>query len=276
MNVASGATVDLKGGGDIYAYEFISGIGGSRDVLSQFNSDSFSSNNGYQYPDGRQIYAIVPSLANAASAPFDPIYSANYSSLYGPSQVGERVYLNAAPGLAAGWYTLATPYDRPVEFTMPDDGAIHTLADLVNRGALITPRFPATTLPNFAFVHGGLALRNQTDGQLYRLSLGADLSVELQAPVSGAVAAPATPTARIEQGVLQFPDPAGALHSVTFSGTASAPMLSLGDATVTDAQRLRFTTTQLQLPNLDAGGYHALLLIQTAGGPQLAFGPNQA
>jgi hypothetical protein len=178
--------------------------------------------------------------------------------------------------LAAGWYTLATPYDRPVEFTMPDDGAIHTLADLVNRGALITPRFPATTLPNFAFVHGGLALRNQTDGQLYRLSLGADLSVEVQAPVSGAVAAPATPTARIEQGVLQFPDPAGALHSVTFSGTASAPMLSLGDATVTEAQRLRFTTTQLQLPNLDAGGYHALLLIQTAGGRQLAFGPNQA
>ena len=117
VNVASGATVDLKGGGDIYAYEFISGIGGSRDVLSQFNSDAFSSNHGFQYPDGRQVYAIVPSMANAAVAPFDPIYSANYSSLYGPSQVGERVYLNAAPGLAAGWYTLL-----PAQYAMLPGG----------------------------------------------------------------------------------------------------------------------------------------------------------
>ncbi len=106
INVASGSTVDLKGGGDVYAYEFISGTGGSRDVLSQYNSDSFSSNDGYQYTDHRQVYAIVPGLSSAAVAAFDPIYSANYASLYGPGQVGTRVYLSAAPGLAAGWYTL--------------------------------------------------------------------------------------------------------------------------------------------------------------------------
>ena len=106
ITVASGSSVDLKGGGDVYAYEFISGTGGSRDVLSQYNSDSFSANNGYQYSDHRQVYAIVPGLSNAEVAPYDPIYSANYAGLYGPSQVGSRVYLNAAPGLAAGWYTL--------------------------------------------------------------------------------------------------------------------------------------------------------------------------
>ena len=106
VNVAGGATVDLTGGGDVYAYEFIPGVGGSRDVLSQFNTDSFTSNNGYQYPDHRQVYAIVPGLANAPAAAYDPIYSANYSPLYGPSQVGQQVYLSAAPGLAAGWYTL--------------------------------------------------------------------------------------------------------------------------------------------------------------------------
>ncbi len=117
INVASGSTVDLKGGGDVYAYEFISGTGGSRDVLSQYNTDSFSANDGYQYPDHRQVYAIVPGLSSATVAPYDPIYSANYASLYGPSQVGMRVYLDAAPGLAAGWYTLL-----PAQYAMLPGG----------------------------------------------------------------------------------------------------------------------------------------------------------
>ncbi|MBA3811185.1 MAG: filamentous hemagglutinin N-terminal domain-containing protein, partial [Caulobacteraceae bacterium] len=104
--VQGGATVDLTGGGDVYAYEFVSGTGGSRDVLSRFNPDVFSGNNGFQYPDHRQVYAIVPGLSDAAAAPFDPIYSADYAGLYGASDAGKRVYLSAAPGLAAGWYTL--------------------------------------------------------------------------------------------------------------------------------------------------------------------------
>jgi filamentous hemagglutinin family protein len=106
--VTSGATVDLKGGGDVSAYEFVAGPGGTHDVLSQFNSSALTSNNGCQYPDCRQVYAIVPGLSSAGAAAFDPIYSANYAALYGPSQAGLSVYLNAAPtvGLAAGWYTL--------------------------------------------------------------------------------------------------------------------------------------------------------------------------
>jgi filamentous hemagglutinin family protein len=106
ISANTGATVDLKGGGDVYAYEFVPGTGGSRDVLNQFNPDPFSSNNGYQYPDGRQVYAIVPGLSSAAIAALDPIYSANYGALYGSSQAGLTVTLNAAPGLAAGTYTL--------------------------------------------------------------------------------------------------------------------------------------------------------------------------
>lgn len=109
--VNAGATVDLSGGGDVYAYEFVPGTGGSRDVLSRFNTDTYTGNNGYQYPDKRQIYAIVPSLSNSQAAPYDPIYSGDvysgsYSNLYQPSGVGSAVYLTGAPGLAAGWYTL--------------------------------------------------------------------------------------------------------------------------------------------------------------------------
>jgi filamentous hemagglutinin family protein len=102
----SGATIDLTGGGEVYAYEFVPGTGGSHDVLDRLNADQYSGNKGLQYPDGRQIYAIVPGLSNAPVAAYDPIYSASYGNLYSSSGVGQRVYLNAAPGLAAGWYTL--------------------------------------------------------------------------------------------------------------------------------------------------------------------------
>jgi len=106
VTTAAGATVDISGGGDVYAYEFIPGPGGSRDVLSQFNPDVFTGNDGYQYADHRQVYAIVPGLSDAAVSAYDPIYSANYGELYQAAGVGRRVYLEGGPGLAAGWYTL--------------------------------------------------------------------------------------------------------------------------------------------------------------------------
>ncbi len=103
--IKAGATVDLSGGGDVYAYEFIPGTGGSRDVLDRFNADQYSGNKGYQYADGRQVYAIVPGLA-APAALYDPLYSADYGNLYSASAAGRRVWLEAAPGLATGWHTL--------------------------------------------------------------------------------------------------------------------------------------------------------------------------
>jgi len=106
VNVDSGSTVDISGGGDLYAYEFISGTGGSHDVLDRLNNDPFSSSNGFQYPDGRQVYAVVPSISNAQTAAFDPIYSSQYSDLYSSSSAGKQVYLNNVPGLSPGWYTL--------------------------------------------------------------------------------------------------------------------------------------------------------------------------
>ncbi|QCI79948.1 hypothetical protein E6W36_11825 [Hankyongella ginsenosidimutans] len=120
ISVDAGAEVDLSGGGDAYGYEFISGVGGSRDVLNSVNTDVFSSNNydpdtgiGFQFPDGRQVYAVVPSCAMRqwrCRTPFfrtpTPVLPAPVTIPYASSQVGRRVYLEASPGLAAGWYTL--------------------------------------------------------------------------------------------------------------------------------------------------------------------------
>ncbi|PPD41636.1 MAG: filamentous hemagglutinin [Methylobacter sp.] len=83
-----GATVDLSGGGELYAYEFITGPGGSNDVLDA-NAAGFT-----------QKFAVIPSLGNAP-APYDPQESGS-SGL----TAGDSVYLSSGSNLKAGWYTL--------------------------------------------------------------------------------------------------------------------------------------------------------------------------
>jgi len=83
VNVKAGAVADLSGGGDLYAYEFIAGTGGSKDVLASAGT-----------------FAILPSLG-AAPAPLDQQYD-----LGSTLKVGDSIYLSGVPGLAAGMYTL--------------------------------------------------------------------------------------------------------------------------------------------------------------------------
>jgi filamentous hemagglutinin family protein len=97
-----GATVNLTGGGDLQAQEWIPGTGGSRDVLSRTNTSYANSTAGTQVPlyaDGRQIYAILPGY-NSQVAPYDATLSQPGMS------AGQSVYLAGGPGLAAGYYTL--------------------------------------------------------------------------------------------------------------------------------------------------------------------------
>jgi filamentous hemagglutinin family protein len=75
VDLAKGAVVDIAGGGDLYAWEFVPGPGGSHDVLATPG-----------------MYAVLP----------------GYGSTAPPSgtAAGERVWLAGGGGLAAGWYTL--------------------------------------------------------------------------------------------------------------------------------------------------------------------------
>lgn len=83
VDVASAATIDLSGGGDLYAYEFLPGLGGSIDYLGKSG-----------------VYAILPGYS-AKFAPVDPLYS-----LGSTLKPGSQVTLGAGSGLAAGTYTL--------------------------------------------------------------------------------------------------------------------------------------------------------------------------
>lgn len=94
VKLQPGATVDISGGGDVLAYEFIKGIGGSQDILGQAG-----------------VYAVMPSM-KGEYAPFDYSYNKIVdpknaaSSLDTDLKPGDAVYLSALPGLAAGTYTL--------------------------------------------------------------------------------------------------------------------------------------------------------------------------
>ena len=85
--VASGAVIDLSGGGDLYVYEFTPGPGGSRDVLAPASS-SVTAN----------VFAVLPGYGGAV-APRDFQYGQN-----GGLRAGDSVYLSGIDGLTAGYY----------------------------------------------------------------------------------------------------------------------------------------------------------------------------
>lgn len=91
-----GSVLDVRGGGDLLAYRFIPGTGGSRDMLGL---------------DG--AFAVIPGFQSAVApfAPFNP--SPVNDSLGGDAgyvsnglSVGDRIVLEASSGLPAGTYTL--------------------------------------------------------------------------------------------------------------------------------------------------------------------------
>lgn len=85
---AAGATIDLSGGGDMKAWEFLPGTGGSKDVLDPAVSPN--------------TYAVVPSL-KGAFAPYDLQSWQGVAGL----KVGDSIDLfDTVGGLAAGSYVL--------------------------------------------------------------------------------------------------------------------------------------------------------------------------
>ncbi|MGO9037842.1 MAG: filamentous haemagglutinin family protein [Steroidobacteraceae bacterium] len=91
ITLAKQATVDLTGGGDLSAYEWVPGTGGTQDKLT---SDPTVAG----YMPG--VYAILPSTLGQAS-PQDP--QNTQGSTITP---GESVYLSGGGGVAAGVYPL--------------------------------------------------------------------------------------------------------------------------------------------------------------------------
>lgn len=122
-----GATIDLSGGGDLQAAEWVPGTGGTRDVLSQYNVSYASGKGATAVPvnsGAGNVYAIVPGVQSPVAA-YDPLFAqavqpdvasngtpTTKTVTLGVGQagmndaIGKAVYLSGVPGLAPGYYTL--------------------------------------------------------------------------------------------------------------------------------------------------------------------------
>lgn len=74
VTTSEGAVLDLSGGGDIYATEFVAGNGGSRNVLASSQQNPSTGIYSPTYSDGRQVYALVP-VYEAPVAAYDPMFA---------------------------------------------------------------------------------------------------------------------------------------------------------------------------------------------------------
>ena len=89
-----GSVIDIRGGGDLYAYRWVTGQTGTRDILASNN-----------------VFAVIPGYSSNY-APFAPFTGQATSLLGDPGYVnstlkpGDRVYLDGGSGLRSGEYTL--------------------------------------------------------------------------------------------------------------------------------------------------------------------------
>ncbi|MDD5036232.1 MAG: filamentous hemagglutinin N-terminal domain-containing protein, partial [Methylococcaceae bacterium] len=95
LDLAKDSVVDTSGGGDLYAFEFVPGPGGSADLLNP--SDPKFLDGSLKY---RQSYAVLPDF-KGSTAPYDPLESPD-SGL----KAGDSIYLSGGGGLRAGNYRL--------------------------------------------------------------------------------------------------------------------------------------------------------------------------
>ncbi|MFU8847530.1 MAG: filamentous hemagglutinin family protein [Opitutales bacterium] len=131
LTTAEGSLIDNRGGGDLVAYGFLPGNGGTRDVLRDVSG-----------------FAILPGFDSplAPHAPFNP-NSLNNSLQGDPGfvapalEVGRRVYLEGSGDLPAGFYTLlpARYALLPGAFLVTEVGPVASGPSVRPDGSFIVP-----------------------------------------------------------------------------------------------------------------------------------------
>lgn len=141
VNIVNGSKVDVSGGGDLAAYEFTTGTGGSDDVLTA---------NG--------IFAILPDLKAG--------YMAGNSESYSNStfKVGDSIYLSGGNGLAAGYYVLL-----PAHYALlPNGYSVKTVAGTQDFNAQqnISNRDGSMLMSGYRTQFGGITADSRSSGFL--------------------------------------------------------------------------------------------------------------
>jgi filamentous hemagglutinin family protein len=251
VSVAEGAVIDVSGGGDLLAYEFVPGTGGTRDVLSALESPG--------------LYAIVPGL-DVDYAPYDPQESAGA----GPG-VGQRVHIEeGAAGLPAGDYVLL-----PARYALLEGGYTIRLAEGFTdlQAGEVVPR-----LDGSAIAPGRLGVSNtgfeDARSSGFVLTPGSTLAKQAQYDTAlaseffddaGAGAAAASSRRPQDAGVLALIalsqlDIDGTLRAAAAEGRGAAVDLSAANLRVTDSDSAGTGEVLVSATQLAALGAESLLL----------------
>jgi len=148
----SGAVIDIEGGGDLSSARWVTGTGGTLDILNTNNTaGSFAVIPGYGQAyaplDPTLGYTTSPSQDAAQIAAQNTSLTSKQASAQAASltpadlKVGDSVYLSAGSGLPAGYYTLL-----PAQYA------------LLPGAYLVTPKSSTPVLP------GSIQAGTQTDG----------------------------------------------------------------------------------------------------------------
>ena len=96
VTTAAGSVIDVRGGGDLYAYRWVSGNGGTRDLLA--STSSFAVIPGYEFDYAP--YAPFNTSGGGTNLQGQPGY------VNGSLEPGDRITLGASENLPGGSYTL--------------------------------------------------------------------------------------------------------------------------------------------------------------------------
>ncbi len=155
LDLQKDAVIDLSAGGDMFAYEWVPGIGGSKDILAQPNT-----------------YAIIPKLGLEYAA-FDEAYSASSAAV----GVGKSVYITGVQGLVSGNYTLL-----PARYALVPGAKIVQLDPNTNTllPGQTSPSIDGSSFTSGYFADLGTGARDAqwstfkiTDGAIFRPAAGA-------------------------------------------------------------------------------------------------------
>ncbi|MGY4374238.1 hypothetical protein ACVWZ3_001877 [Bradyrhizobium sp. i1.3.6] len=146
---ADGSTIDLRGGGDIQAMEWIAGKGGSRDSLTTT-------------PSGQTVYALLPSQTDPIAA-YDIHFATARSADAGKTVTagdaiplaGTQITIDGGNGIPAGTYTLYPAHYatlpgamRVVVYSSDNTGKnIATGTKLPDGTVLVTGHYTQSTAP---------------------------------------------------------------------------------------------------------------------------------
>ena len=191
VTLAARATVDVRGGGDLQAFEWVPGSGGTKDALAAGVTPG--------------LYAILPSLGAGQLWPGDPQESSGYTGA-----PNGTIYWSGGGGLAAGSYALL-----PARYALLPDSFLVQLQSSVRgpTGGVLASLADGTPVVGAYFAYGGTGLHTTSDYLGFSIrsgSYGQEIAQYAVHPASKYFAAVVDPAAMAAARVVSTAD-AGSL-----------------------------------------------------------------